>query len=105
MLLLPVEVGRLTGPGLPTELSDACSLLTLLQDEDLSRASENLDAFVRFRNSPTHGNLTENSSFKRSKLQGQSRQSNPERLDSARLRGDSPPLARSGIAAANIIAY
>ena len=66
----PVEVGRLTDPGLAADLRNRRAFLALLQDERLSRASVNFDAFIVLRSSPSQGRLAENSSFKRSSFQG-----------------------------------
>ena len=66
----PVEVGRLTDPGLAADLRNRRAFLALLQDERLSRASVNFDAFIVLRSSPSQGRLAENSSFKRSSSQG-----------------------------------
>ena len=68
---LPVEAGRRTDPRLATDLRDGRAVLALLDDERLSRASVNFDAFIRFRSSPSQENLAENSSFKRSSLRAQ----------------------------------
>ena len=70
ILLTPVEVGRLADPCLAANLGHRRAFLALPQDERLSRASVNLDAFIILSSSPSQGRLAENSSFKRSSFQG-----------------------------------
>lgn len=64
--LLPVELGRLADPGLAADLRDRRASLALLQDERLSRACVNLDAFIVLSSFPSQGRSAENSSFIRS---------------------------------------
>lgn len=67
--LPPVEVGHLADPRLPTDRRTRRAFLALLQDERLSRASVNFDAFIRFRSSPSQESLAGNSGFERSSIQ------------------------------------
>lgn len=46
MLLLPVELRCLVGPGQFADLGHSRAFLALLQDKRLSRTSVNLDAFI-----------------------------------------------------------
>jgi hypothetical protein len=64
ILLLPVEVGRLAEAGVAAALSYPCAFFALLDDECVSRPSENFDMVMCFRFSPSRETVAKNSNFK-----------------------------------------
>ena len=76
VLLLPIEVRRLTDPGSPIDLRNRHSVRALLQNERLpgvrpeGRRSQNADAFMVFRSFPAREISAENSNVQWSSFRG-----------------------------------